>query len=206
MTDETTGGAPASDADATATGTTDEQVPEAIIGLVTDGAHALIVAQFPTMDDAQAAYATLQELERTTSLRIDGVVVASCDAEGKVHLGQVTDHSTKTGLKWGVVGGAVLGIIFPPSIIASAVGLGVVGASVGKIRNVFHRSGLADELAGVMTPNTAGIVAIVEDTAVVKIREALDKADRIVTKAIDEEVAAEIDREAKLAKESLADG
>jgi hypothetical protein len=57
-----------------------------------------------------------------------------------------------------------------------------------------------------MTPNTAGIVAIVEDTAVVKIREALDKADRIVTKAIDEEVAAEIDREARLAKESLADG
>ena len=95
MTDQTTGGAPASDADAgaTATGTTDEQAPEAIIGLVTDGAHALIVAQFPTMDDAQAAYATLQELERTTSLRIDGVVVASCDAEGKVHLGLVTDHS-----------------------------------------------------------------------------------------------------------------
>ena len=158
------------------------------------------------MDDAQAAYATLQELERTTSLRIDGVVVARCDAEGKVHLGQVTDHSTKTGLKWGVVGGAVLGIIFPPSILASAVGLGVVGATLGKIRNVFHRSGLAEELAGVMTPNTAGIVAIVEDTAVVEIRQALAEADRIVTKAIDKQLAAEIDREAALAKESLAEG
>jgi uncharacterized membrane protein len=203
MTDDTPAqGAAASDA----TASQDQQTPDTIIGLVTDGAHALIVAQFPTMDDAQAAYATLQELERTTSLRIDGVIVASCDAEGKVHLGQVTDHSTKTGLKWGVVGGALLGIIFPPSILAGAVGAGVVGATIGKIRNVFHRSGLAEELAGVMTPNTAGIVAIVEDTAVVKIREALDKADRIVTKAIDEQVAAEIDREAKLAKESLAGG
>jgi uncharacterized membrane protein len=181
-----------------------EAASEAVLGLVTDGAHTLIVAQFPTMDEAQAAYESLLELERTTSIRIDGVVVASCDAEGKVHLGKVTDHSTKTGLKWGVVGGAVLGIIFPPSIIASAVGVGVVGATLGKVRNVFHRSGLADELAGVMTPNSAGIIALVEDTAVVEIQKALDEADRIVTKAIDKQIAAEIDREAAAAKDSLA--
>jgi uncharacterized membrane protein len=184
----------------------EEQVPDTIVGLVTDGAHALVVAQFPTMEEAESAYETLKELERTTSLRIDAVVVASADAEGKVHLGKVTDHSTKTGLKWGVVGGALLGIVFPPSIIASAVGVGVVGATLGKIRNVFHRSGLADELAGVMTPNSAGIIALVEDTAVVEIQKALDEADRIVTKAIDKQLAAEIDREAALAKDSLAGG
>ena len=62
------------------------------------------------------------------------------------------------------------------------------------------RKGLADELAGVMKPNTAGIVALVEDTAVVAIREALAKADSIVEKAIDEQTAAEIDREAAQAK------
>jgi len=179
--------------------------PDVIVGLVTDGAHSLIVAQFPTMEDAEAAYAQLTEIERTTSLRIDGVVVASCDAEGKVHLGKVTEHSTKTGLKWGVVGGVIVGVIFPPSILAGAVGMGVIGAALGKIRNVLHRSGLADELAGVMQPNTAGIIALVEDTAVVEVQEALDKADRIVTKAIDKQLAAEIDREAKAAKESLAE-
>jgi uncharacterized membrane protein len=200
MTDDTT-----TQGAATPDEGSDQQVPDTIIGLVSDGAHTLIVAQFPTMEEAQGAYEVLKELERTTSLQIDGVVVASCDAEGKVHLGQVTDHSTKTGLKWGVVGGAILGIVFPPSILGSAVGLGVAGATLGKVRNVFHRSGLADELAGVMTPNSAGIVALVQDTAVVKVREALDKADRIVTKAIDEQVAAEIDREAKLAKESLTE-
>jgi hypothetical protein len=50
MADETTQGAAAPDADASAT--SDQQAPDTIIGLVTDGAHALIVAQFPTMDDA----------------------------------------------------------------------------------------------------------------------------------------------------------
>jgi hypothetical protein len=41
---------------------------------------------------------------------------------------------------------------------------------------------------------------------VVEIREALDKADRIVEQAIDKQMAAEIDREAAAAKESLASG
>jgi uncharacterized membrane protein len=184
--------------------TTDEAVrPEVIIGLVTDGAHSLIVAQFSTMDEAEAAYRQIQEMERRSPLKIDGVVIASCDADGKVHLGKVTEHSTKTGLKWGVVGGAILGVIFPPSIIASAAALGTAGAALGKARNVFNRQGLADNLAGAMRPNTAGIVALVENTAVVEIREALAKADRIVDQAINKQVAAEIDREASLAKESL---
>ena len=155
------------------------------------------------MDEAETVYTRLQELERTTSLRIDGVVVASCDAEGKVHLGKVTDHSTKTGLKWGVVGGVVLGVIFPPSILASAVGVGTAGAVLGKLRNVRIAPISPTSSAGVMTPNTAGIIALVEDKAVVEIQKALDKADRIVTKAVDKQVAAEIDRNAELAKEAL---
>jgi uncharacterized membrane protein len=174
--------------------------PDLILGLVTDGAHTLLVAQFPTMADAEAAYRDLQEIERNSPLKIDGVVIASCDAEGKVHLGKVTEHSTKTGLKWGVVGGAILGVIFPPSIIASAATLGAAGAVLGKTRNVLNRKGLADELAGAMRPNTAGIIALVENTAVVEIRKALAKADRIVEEAVDKQIAAEMDREAAAQK------
>ena len=69
-----------------------------------------------------------------------------------------------------------------------------------------NRDGLADELAGVMKPNTAGIVALVEDTAVVEIRAALAEADAIVEKAINKQIAAEIDREAAAAKDSLTSG
>jgi hypothetical protein len=54
-----------------------------------------------------------------------------------------------------------------------------------------------------MQPNTSGVIALVEDTAVVEIQQALAKADEIVTKAIDKQVALEIDREAEAAKASL---
>lgn len=173
------------------------------VGLVTDGAYALLIARFPTTDEAQAAYADLQELERRTSLRIDGVVVAARDADGKVHLGKVTEHSTRSGLAWGVVGGVALGLIFPPSILAGALAGGAVGAGIGKVHNLSRRSDLSDRIEAVLTPGSSGIVALVEDSAVVAIREALVKAETIVTEAVDKEAAAAIDREAAMAKEAL---
>jgi uncharacterized membrane protein len=173
------------------------------VGLISDGAYTLVVGRFRTMDEAEAAYDLLEAVERDSRLRIDGVVIASCDAEGKVQLGKVTEHSTRTGLTWGLVGGVALGVLFPPSILAGALGGGAIGAAIGKVTNLSNRAGLADELEGVMEPNTAGIVALVEDTAVVEVRRALAKADQIVTKAVDKQIAAEIDREAARAKASL---
>lgn len=180
-----------------------DSAPQTSIGLATDGAYYLIAGQFPTEAEANAAYATLADIETRTSLRIDGVVLATADANGKITLHELTDHSTKTGLKWGVVGGVVVGILFPPSILAGAVGLGVVGSVLGKIRNVTHRGAVSDELAGIIQPNTTGLIVFAEDTAVVEIEKALSQADQIVSRAVDKQVAAEIDREAGMAKESL---
>jgi len=199
VTDDTNG----QDQAGAGNGQSGASVGETVVGLVTDGAYTIIVAKFPNETEAEAAYQQLTDIERNSSLRIDGVVVASCDAEGKVHLGKVTDHSTKTGLKWGAVGGVALGILFPPSILAGAAGMGALGAAIGKVRNVTHRSELADQLEGVMPPNSSGVIALVEDTAVVEVRKALAKADEIVTKAVDKQIAAEIDREAAQAKDAL---
>ena len=68
------------------------------------------------------------------------------EADGKLEIQKATDHSTKSGLKWGLVGGIALGVIFPPSILGSAAALGAAGAATGKIRQLHHRSELADEL------------------------------------------------------------
>src|SRR4051794_7921529 len=180
-----------------------DSTPQMGIGLATDGAYYLVAGQFPSEEEAEAAYTELASIEQRTSLRIDGVVIATADADGKIRLHELTDHSTKTGLKWGLVGGVVMGVLFPPSIIAAAVGTGVIGSVLGKIRNVSHRGSVSDELTGIIQPNTTGLIVFAEDTAVVEIERALSKADQIVSRAVDKQVAEEIDREAEMAKESL---
>ena len=129
---------------------------EAVAGIAVQGNQALIVAQFADMDSAKAAYYALVDAEVKRAIDIDGVLVANADYQGKVHIQKMTDHKTRNGFLWGAVGGAAIGLIFPPTILAGAVYAGVAGAAIGKARNVMMKSDVADELAGGHRPGHLG--------------------------------------------------
>ena len=95
------------------------------------------------------------------------------------------------------MGGIALGIIFPPSIIGSAAALGAAGAATGKVRQLHHRSEVADQLEDTIAPGHSGIVALVSDPGAVELRKALAAADAIVDAAIDDVVAKDIKAAAK---------
>ena len=164
---------------------------------VTDGAYTLFVADFDDTETAWAAYQELQSLEDGATVAIDGVVVVSRGADGAVDVQRATDHSTRSGLTWGVVGGVVLGVIFPPSIIGSAAVLGAAGAAGGKLRERHHRKELAEQLETVIAPGHSGLVALVSDPGAVKIRKALSRANAIVESAVDDVTARDIKAAAK---------
>ncbi|MFL6153602.1 MAG: DUF1269 domain-containing protein, partial [Ornithinibacter sp.] len=96
------------------------------------------------------------------------------------------------GLKWGLVGGAALGLIFPPSILGSAVALGAGGAALGKAHQLHDKIGLEKDLSDAVAPGHSGIVALVSDPGAVEIREALAKANGIVEHAVNDVVARDI--------------
>ncbi len=182
---------------------TDEIVVEA--AAVTDGAYTLFVADFDDTETAWAAYEALKSIEDGRTVEIESVIVVKRDADGKIEVQKATDHSTRRGLAWGVVGGVVLGVLFPPSIIGSAVVLGAGGAAVGKARELHHRSEIADELQDAIAPGHSGILALVSDPGAVKIREALDKANAIVESAVDKVAAEDIKAAAKEAEAQASD-
>ncbi|WP_456846049.1 DUF1269 domain-containing protein [Cellulomonas sp. P5_C6] len=163
-----------------------------VVAAVSDGAYTLLVADFADTDTAWGAYESLKEVADGKTLDIEGVIVVKRGADGGLEVQKATDHSTRRGLGWGVVGGVALGIIFPPSIIGSAAVLGAVGAATGKARELHHRKELTEELQDAIAPGHSGIVALVSNPSVVEIRKALDKADAIVEKALDKAEAEEI--------------
>jgi uncharacterized membrane protein len=160
-----------------------------------DHDYYVVVAQFPNADRAAQAYEGLRRLE-TEIDGISGVVIARRDAKGTIELDQMTEHSTRKGLKWGIVGGVAVGVLFPPSILAGAIGAGAVGAAIGKVRNVRTRTGLAQELEDALDPGTTGVVVLAARGAVEEVRRALRSADRVVGKSIDSDLAARIQTEA----------
>jgi len=175
-----------------------------LIAAVSDGAYTLFVADFSDTDTAWEAYEALKSVEDGRHVAIEGVVVVKREADGKLEIQKATDHSAKSGLKWGIVGGVVLGVIFPPSILGSAAVLGAAGAAAGKVRELHHRSELADELESSIAPGHSGILALVSDPSAVEIRKALDKADAIVESAVDDVVARDIKAAAKDAQDAGA--
>jgi len=192
MTDETTTPAAAPDqpVDAAVGVVTDEYgTVQAAGGIAVQGNQALIVAQFADMDSAKNAYYALQDAEISRAIDIYGVLVANADYQGKIHIQKMTDHKTRNGFLWGAVGGAVIGLIFPPTIIAGAVGVGLAGAAVGKAGNVLMKSEVADELASVIAPGTSGIVALVAITAVDAVTQTIPDAKVVKSAPVDDATA-----------------
>ena len=160
--------------------------------IVAEGDHALIVARFADTQSAVAIYDRLLSAEIDGSLHIDGVLVAKADADGRIHIQKMTEHSTRKGLKWGIVGGVVAGIFLPVTIVGGAVALGVAGAAAGKARNLYHRVEVEKELADVITPGTSGILCLVSATQVADVRLKMPEAQEVKTVPVDEETAGAI--------------
>lgn len=164
---------------------------------ISDGAYTLIAADFADADVALEAYEALKDVQDGATVKIEGAVVVKRDADGKLEVQKVTDHSTREGLGWGAVAGAVVGVLFPPSILGSVLVVGAGGGIIGKLRERHHKKELAEELQDAIEPGHSGIVALVSDPGEVKIRKALEKADKIVEKAVDDAVAADVKAAAK---------
>ena len=177
----------------------DDAGVEAVGAIAVEGNYVVLAAQFADMDSAKLAYGALVDAEMKRAIDIEGVLVVNADYEGKVHIQKMTDHTTRNGFVWGAVGGVVLGILFPPSIIASVVGWGIVGAAVGKAGNLMKRGEVADELSTVITPGTSGIVALVAITAVDAVKATIPEATAVKTVPVDDETADAVKEAAKAA-------
>ncbi len=197
MTDEaaTPGAATAGDGDdavTVATQLSDAQGVLAEGAVAAEGPHALIVARFADPTLAMSTYDDLIDAEVAGLLQVDGVLVVKAGEDGKLHVQKMTDHSTRTGLKWGIVGGVVAAVFLPATIVAGAVALGVAGAAAGKARNLHHRAEVEKELAGVITPGTSGILALVSAMDADAVARKMPEAEQVKTVPVDDETAGAI--------------
>ena len=176
---------------------------EGAIGI--SGKDAVIVARFADMQASQVAYQRLIDAEIAGRLDIEGVLVANADDTGKINIVKMTDHHTRHGFKVGAVAGVIVGIIFPPSIIASALVVGAGGAAIGKIGNINARNAVARDLASVLTPGSSGIVALVTLEQVEQVKQAIPEATAVKSAPVSEETAAAVKEAAKEAGSTPAE-
>ena len=152
----------------------------------------IFIAAYGTEEGAAAALKDFKAAERDGAIDlIDGAVIVHT-AEGKVKFEETADPSGKKWAKRGAIAGGVVGLIFPPSIIASAVVGGGAGGIWGKIRDKGFKDEDLKEIGESLPPGTSAIIAVAEDRMVEQLGRALGGYEKIAKHAVSAEAAAAI--------------
>lgn len=154
----------------------------------------LYVASYDSLDEAKGDFEDVVELHVAGLVgTFDAAVIEKSD-DGKVHVHK-TELPTQHGAWTGIGVGAVLGILFPPSIIATAAAGGVIGGVTGHLWKGMSRGDLKD-LGETLDDGQAAIVVIGESKIDEQIEKATKRAKKMIEKQIDadaEELKKEIE-------------
>jgi uncharacterized membrane protein len=146
----------------------------------------LYAAVYDNASDAEADYEGVAELHGAGMVgTYDAAVIEKDNGKVRVHK---TEKPTQHGAWTGVAVGAVAGILFPPSIIGSALVGGAAGGVIGHLHRGMSRGDLKD-LGEALDDGQAALVVIGES----KVDEQIKKATKRARKELEKEVDAEAD-------------
>ena len=130
----------------------------------------IYIGTYPSWAAAQADYDVVKDLHAAGAVGTYDAAVVTKDDGGYVHVNK-DEMATRHGAWGGAAVGALVGILFPPAIVASA----AVGAAVGGVGGHLWRGmSRADvkELGEVIDDGQAALVIVGES----KLEQAVDKA------------------------------
>ena len=152
----------------------------------------VFIAAFASEDEAGATLRDFKTMHREGSIDLIDAAVIVHRADGKVHIEETADPSAKKWATGGAIAGGLVGLIFPPSILASA----AVGAAGGGIWGKVRDKGFKDEdlrSAGEsIPPGTSAIIAIAEDHVVENLQRGIEGYEKIQRHALSADASAEI--------------
>ena len=158
----------------------------------------LYAATYDDIADAESDYEAVFDLHALGAIGTFDSALIRKDEDGKVHVTK-TEKPTQHGAWTGAGVGALVGIIFPPAILGTAIVGAGAGGLIGHLRGGISRDDLkelGDELEG----GSAALIVIGESRIQEQLEKAVTRANKLIEKQIDadaEELKREIDAAAK---------
>ena len=155
--------------------------------------YEVIAAIYPTEDGAKSTLDQLQQMKKDDIIHIIDAATMRKEADGKVHTYQADiPHAKSAAVKGGVIG-AVVGIIFPPAILAATALGAAAGAVGGKTMNVALKADGIKQTANELEPGTSAIIAVIEDRWVDKVVEGLEGYSKLLQEGLDADAVAALE-------------
>jgi uncharacterized membrane protein len=150
----------------------------------------VFIAAFDSEDGAAPALKDFRAMDREGSIELIDAVVVVHTGGGKVRFEETADPSGKRWAKRGAIAGGLVGLIFPPSIVGTAIVGGAGGGIWGKIRDKGFKDEELKAIGESLPPGSSAIIAIAEDRVVERLERALEGYERIARHALSADAAA----------------
>ena len=141
---------------------------------MTENPIQVFIAKFGDEVAAKQSLQDFEAMDREGSIELIDAAVIVRGADGKVRFEETADPSARKWAKRGAIAGGVVGLIFPPSLIASAIVGGGAGGLWGKIRDKGFKDEDLKAVGEEMEPGTSAIIAVAEDHVIERLQNGLE--------------------------------
>jgi uncharacterized membrane protein len=142
----------------------------------------IFIGTYSRVNDTLQDYEAVRELHRQGVIGTYDAAVVEKDPEGKVHVHK-HEKPTQHGAWTGVAVGALAGILFPVSLIGSAIVGGVAGGLLGHLWRGMSRKDMK-ELGEALDEGQAALVVIGRSELAKKIEKATSRAQKQIEKQL----------------------
>jgi uncharacterized membrane protein len=149
---------------------------------------------YSSADEARMDYDAIAEMHRQDWIGKYQAAIFEKTGDGKVKVLDTTSTTRTTGAKWGTAVGAVMGLVFPPSIVVGAAAGAGVGALAGNVAKGWFKGDI-EQIGKALDTGEAGVLVVAEATPDIGAEKLLQRA------AKDEK--RQIDADAEAAKQEL---
>ena len=143
----------------------------------------LFIGTYPSEDAARADYDVVKDLHAMDVVGTYDAAVITKDSKGKVHVNK-DEMATRHGGWGGAAAGAVVGMLFPPALIGSALVGGAIGAAGGHLWRGLSRSDVK-ELGDLIDSGEAALLVIGASNLEQALDKAALKAEKQIAKQLD---------------------
>jgi uncharacterized membrane protein len=143
----------------------------------------IFVGTYPNQAAARNDYDEVKDLHTAGAVGTYDAAVVTKDQAGRVHVDK-DEMATRHGAWGGAAAGALVGILFPPAIIGTAIVGAAVGGVSGHLWRGMSRSDVR-ELGDVIDDGQAALLIVAESTVEQAINKAGLKAEKQVSKELD---------------------
>ena len=158
-----------------------------------DSPITVMVAVYDNEIDASLALATLERMEKDEAIEIqDAAVLVKEGSSDKLKIKETAELTPKKGAVKGVVAGGIIGVIFPPAVLAMGVIGAAAGAALGHFTDQGFKNNLLQEMGKGIPSGGSALVVVVEEAWVEELTNYIKRSGTVKSYPLDDEASARL--------------